>query len=744
VRFKIYNEEYALKVKELVEKAKRSKGGSLSENDSKALLRNYGVPVVYERVVEDENTAVKEAEKIGFPVVMKALGASITHKTERNLVHLNVTNSYAARTAAREIIKEAGAELEGILIQPQIMGKREFVAGFFRDDQFGPMVMFGAGGIFAEALSDVSFGLAPLSEVDAAGMINEIKAQAILGPFRGEKEVNRSELIQSLMGISRIGQEIPDITQIDINPLIATKDGSLIAVDALVIAGDALIEKEYLPPVSPMAIRSLFYPRSVAFVGASAQLGKWGYTLFTNTVAGNYRGEIYLVNPKGEPIAGRKVYRSVKEIAGTIDLAVVTIPALKVFDLIPQFREKGIQSMLLISSGFGETGSVGKQNERRLVQQARDAGIRILGPNTMGICNPHIDFHCTGVPVHPIAGSTSVVAQSGNLGGQLLAFAEEQALGIRGFSGSGNEAMITIEDYIEGFEEDTLTETVMLYVESVKNGRRFFESARRLGKKKPIVLLKGGQSSAGKRAASSHTGALASNSRIFDAVCRQAGIVKVNQTMELLHLAAGFSSVPLPAGNRVAIMTFGGGWGVITADLCARFGLSVPELPDSIIDKIDPMLPSYWSRSNPIDIVGEHDTAIPLKVMEELLRWKDCDAVINLGIHGWRIFTTRFLDEVERSDPNFPKERITELKQMYSEFEKKYTEETAQLMETYGKPIFGVSLLKDSKHQTVYPVDGCRYKSIFFQSPEQAVWVCGKMHEYYCFSNDCARELTLK
>ncbi|MBN2568497.1 MAG: acetate--CoA ligase family protein [Deltaproteobacteria bacterium] len=723
-----------MKVKELVEKAKRSKGGSLSESDSKALLRTYGVPVVYERVAEDENTAVKAAEEIGFPVVMKALGASLTHKTERRLVHLNVTNRNFARTAAREIIKEAGEELEGILIQPQIMGKREFVAGFFRDNQFGPMVMFGVGGIFAEALSDVSFGVAPLSEGDASAMINEIKAQAILGPFRGEKEVNRPELIQSLMGVSRIAHEIQDIAEIDINPLIATHDGSLLAVDALVVTGDAFIEKKYLPPVSPMAIRALFYPRSVAFVGASAQLGKWGHALLTNTIAGNYKGEIYLVNPAGEPIAGRKVYRSVSEIAGTVDLAVVTIPALKVFDLIPQFREKGIQSMLLISSGFGETGSGGKQNERELVQQAREAGIRILGPNTMGICNPHIDFHCTGFPVRPIAGSTAVVAQSGNLGAQLLAFAEEQAIGIRGFAGSGNEAMITIEDYIEGFEEDTLTETVMLYLESVKNGRRFFESSRRLGKKKPIVLLKGGQSDAGKRAASSHTGALASDSRIFDAVCRQAGIVKVNQPMELLHLAAGFSSVPLPTGNRVAIMTFGGGWGVITADLCAQFGLDVPELPDSITEKIDLMLPSYWSRSNPIDIVGEYDTAIPLKVMEELLRWEGCDAVINLGIHGWRIFTTRFLNEVERSDPNFPKERIAELKQMYSEFEKKYTEETAQLMESYGKPIFGVSLLTDEENQTVYPVDGCRYKSVFFQSPEQAVRVCGKMYEYYCFS----------
>ncbi len=733
--FRTHKKEYELDIKQLVEKAKQSDNSALSESDSKALLRAYGVPVIDERVVANDGEAVREAEKLGFPVVLKGLGANLLHKTERGLVHLNLANSEAVKKAARNIIEEAGAELEGLLLQPQIMGKREFVAGLFRDNQFGPMVMFGVGGIFAEALSDVSFGLAPLTEKDAARMIDEIRAKAILGSFRGEKAVDRSALIQTLMGISRIAHEVPEITEIDINPIIAAPGGSLLAVDALVITGDAFIEKEYLPPVSPRTIRTLFYPRSVAFVGASAQLGKWGHTLFTNTIAGNYKGDVYLVNPKGEPIAGRKVYRSIAEVPGTIDLAVVTIPARGVIDLIPQFEEKGIQNMLLITSGFGETGTDGKQNEHELVQRARDAGIRILGPNTMGICNPHIDFHCIGAPVRPLAGPTAVVAQSGNLGVQLLAFAEEQAIGIRGFCGSGNEAMITIEDYIEGFEEDTLTETVMLYVESVKNGRRFFESARRLGEKKPIVLLKGGQSAVGNRAASSHTGALASDSRIFDAVCRQAGIVRVNQPMELLHLTAAFSSLPLPTGNRVAIVTFGGGWGVITADLCAKFGLDVPALPDSITGKIDRILPSYWSRSNPIDIVGEYDTAIPLKVLEELLQWEECDAVINLGIHGRQLFTNRFLDGIERSDPNFPRERIAEVRKIFFEFEKKYTEEIARLMETYKKPIFGVSLLADEGNRTVYPVSGCRYNSVFFQSPEQAVRACGKMYEYYCFFN---------
>ena len=291
--------------------------------------------------------------------------------------------------------------------------------------------------------------------------------------------------------------------------------------------------------------------------------------------------------------------------------------------------------------------------------------------------------------MHPLPGSTAVVAQSGNMGTQLLAFAEAQGIGIRAFSGSGNEAMITIEDYMEGFEVDELTRTVMLYIESVKQGRRFFESARRVSQKKPIVLLKGGQTQAGNRAAASHTGAMASNTRLFDAVCRQTGIVKVDQPMELLDLSAAFSSLPLPKGNRIAIMTLGGGWGVVTADLCNQFGLEVPDLSAALIASIDNVLPPYWSRSNPIDLVGESDPSIPLTVIEALLQWDGCDAVINLGILGRRIFLRRLADSVAAADTSYTRESLDDAVKVFSDFEHGYIQQIVRLMEKYGKPVFG-------------------------------------------------------
>jgi acyl-CoA synthetase (NDP forming) len=706
---------------------------ALDEHRSKVLLASYGVPVVAEHTAEDVKGALTAAAQLGYPVVLKALGHRLTHKSDRGLVQVNLADAAALEQAARTIAAAAGADLEGFLVQPYICARREFMAGLLRDPQFGPVVMVGLGGVYTEALADTSFRLAPLSPNDAAEMLDEIKAKALLGPFRGDQPADRQSLAAVLMGLSRLGIERPDVREVDINPLLITADGRVVAVDALVITGAQTPRPDGHPPVPAAAIGAFFHPRAIAFVGASAQLGKWGNLLVAHTLHGGYKGNVYLVNPKGGTIAGQPVYPSVGDIPGPVDLAVVTIPARQVLPLIAQLAAKKITHMLLITSGFAETGDQGKQLEKNLVDQARAAGIFVLGPNTMGICNPHINLYCTGSPVKPMAGSTAMVAQSGNMGTQLMGFAEKQGIGIRAFCGSGNEGMITIEDYVEAFENDPLTRTVMLYVESVKNGRRFFESARRLGKVKPIVLLKGGQSQAGLRAAVSHTGAMASDSRVFDAMCRQAGIVKVEQPMDLLDLTAAFSSLPLPKGGRAGIMTLGGGWGVVTADQCARFGLSVPELAPELERRFNQILPAYWSHSNPVDIVGETNPEIPLVVMEELMKWDGCDAVIHLGILGRRIFLSRMIAALQAADPAYPKQIIDFAWNRLDAFERAYIERIGTLMETYGKPVFGVRLLADVDDLTVCHMDTCPRNVVFYETPERAVKAFAEMVAYQRF-----------
>ncbi|RLC25774.1 MAG: CoA-binding protein, partial [Deltaproteobacteria bacterium] len=621
-------------------------------------------------------------------------------------------------------------DIEAFLIQPLVSGKREFVAGMFKDPQFGPVIVFGLGGVLTEALKDIVFKIAPLNDVDMDDMFEQLSSKTLLNAFRGEKKVNKTAIKSILKSLSDIAKAFPDIKEIDINPLIIQPDGSPVAVDGLIVLERAREEKQKSSDIDLKKLASCYYPKSIAFIGASATPGKWGHMLLTNTLSREFKGKVYLVNPKGGKITGRHVYKTITEIEEDVELAVVTIPADHVIDLIPDLKKKHVKGILLITSGFREVGGVGVTLEEKLVKAAKDAGILILGPNTMGVCNPHIDFYCCAAHAYPLPGSTTLVSQSGNMGTQLLAFAEQQDIGIRAFSGSGNEAMVTIEDYMESFEIDDLTRTVVLYIESVKDGSRFFKSASRVSMQKPVVVLKGGRTRMGVRAASSHTGAMASDTKVFDAACRQAGIIQVDQPMELLDLSAVFSSLPLPKGNRVAIMTLGGGWGVITTDLCAEYGLKIPKLSEGIIERLNRILPPFWSHGNPVDIVGENDPDIPKTCLEELLKWDGCDAVIHLGIHGKRVLVNSMIESVCKTDPDIDKAAAQVFKESILQFEEAYTQYVVKLTHKYEKPVLGVSLLTDEISKTLYRVDGYEYKSVFFPSPERAVKALWGMCQY--------------
>ncbi len=723
-------------IENMISTSLKSATSVIREDHAKEILKTFHIPVVPEQSVLTPEEAGSAAYSMGFPVVLKACGEKILHKTESGLVSVGLSSEKEVTEAAINMAALSQGNIESFLIQPQIRGKREFVAGMFRDPLFGAVIMFGLGGIYTEALKDIVFKIAPLNDTDVDSMFREIRSKKLLGEYRGEASVDKKVLKMILMGLSDLATRFPEIKEVDINPIIIEPDGSPVAVDALIITEKLEKDKVKREKIDRNMLRSCYYPESVAFIGASRTIAKWGHMLVTNILNREYKGNVYLVNPRGGEIVGRQAYLSIMDIDEDIDLAVVSIPASKVIDLIPQLKKKNVKAMLLITSGFREIGEAGARLEEDLIREAEKAGILIFGPNTMGICNPHIDFYCSGVHVYPLPGSTSLVCQSGNMGTQLMAFAEQQDIGIRAFSGSGNEAMVTMEDYMEAFEMDELTRTVVLYIESIKDGARFFKSACRVSKKKPVVVLKGGRTEKGEKAASSHTGAMASDYRVFEAACRQAGIIQVQQPMELLDLSAVFSSLPLPKGNRIAIMTLGGGWGVITTDLCMEHGLSVPDLSEAIIKKLDGILPSYWSHGNPIDIVGEGDPTIPKTTVEELLKWDGCDAVIHLGIHGKRILASKMLDSISNTDPAYPQEETNAMKEMVTEIENDYIRHVVELTEKYEKPVLGVSLLTDDQTRTLYRIDGCKYKGVFFPSPERAVKALSGMCRYQKWVKD--------
>lgn len=704
----------------------------LSEVDSKLFLKEFAIPIVEEQFADSYSGAVSVAKDIGFPVVIKGVANGLAHKSDIGAVITNVADSNALRAAYGEITRRVGEGRTGVLIQPQIEGKRELFAGFSRDENFGPIIMFGVGGVLAEAISDISFRLAPLGDTDIEEMIDELGAADLFGEFRGEKRIDRQQIRQVLSGLSTLATERDDISEVDINPLKVTPEGDLIAVDGLVVMNDVKVQPE-TQKRDPERIKRLLSPKSVVFIGVSATYHKWGYRVVSNTIAGGFEKEIFLVSLKEEEVLGHKTYKSVGDLPEEVelDLAVVTIPASKVLPLIPELAARGVKGMLLISSGFREVGEKGRRLEIELVEAARKADIMILGPNTKGISNPHQNFYCNSTHLHSEPGGNAIISQSGNLGAQLIHYGHVHGIGLRLFIGSGNEAMVTIEDYLDFLIHDQLTRCVLLYLESIKNGRRFYESARNLSLKKPVVVLKGGCSQAGNMAAASHSGAMASDVRLFEAACRQAGIVQVDSTTELLDLSTVFSSLPLPKGNRVAVVTFGGGWGVVTADQCENQGLVLESLPPEMIKQFDQLLPDYWSRANPIDIVGEGDLNIPMRVVETLMEWDGCDAVIHLGIQGRAVIVEQITSSMAHlNDPNYPKASLKKLMGEGVRDEAIFVEFLAGVTEKYDKPIIGVGLMTDSRYHRISNLPDHKHKVVLLPTPDRAVKALAGMARY--------------
>ncbi|OFW59784.1 MAG: hypothetical protein A2Y75_07895 [Candidatus Solincola sediminis] len=375
----------------------------------------------------------------------------------------------------------------------------------------------------------------------------------------------------------------------------------------------------------------LFNPRSIAIVGASNLPGKWGSMMPLNMIGGGYRGKLFMVNPREKMVLGFPAHASLKEIDEEIDLLVVAIPARKVGDIMEEAVEKGIKNAVVVSSNFAEVGEEGTQLERRLSEIANAGGITIVGPNTMGIYSASSDLCCMGAPVYPLKGSVGFISQSGNLGIQLMGWGQRRGIGFSRFVGSGNAANTDIVDFLEYLGDDPITKTIILYIEGLKDGRRFLDAACRITPNKPVIALKAGKGSQGQGAVLSHTGSLAGEFALFRGMMEQAGIVEAETTEELVDLAATFSALPVPKGNRVGVMTLGGGWGVAAADVFDREGLEMATLPESVIEELDKTLPKFWSRRNPVDIVGNVNRANHFKVLNALASSDAVDIVISMG-----------------------------------------------------------------------------------------------------------------
>ncbi len=376
-----------------------------------------------------------------------------------------------------------------------------------------------------------------------------------------------------------------------------------------------------------------FNPRSIAFIGATENMRKWGFLILNNLLTGGYEGDVYPVNPNRETILGLRAYPSVREIPAEIDLAVFTVPARQVLSSLGQCIEKGLKAGLVITAGFKELGEEGARVEAEMVRMAREAGIVLVGPNCQGICCPKNRLY-PWMPIlfHPVPGKIGYVAQSGNILNMLIGHAVNAGLGVSKAVSSGNEADLSSEEYYAYLAEDPDTEVIVSYVEGIPDGRRFFEHARAVTGKKPVVVLKGGRTRSGVAAARSHTGAMAVSEKLFEAACRQAGITLTSSIEEAGVTAAAFVNRPLPRGKRVGIITGGGGLGVIACDFCTEIGLEVPTLSRETLGRLEELLPDWWVPGNPVDLVAGLDFTVLKPVIEILMRSGEVDAVMFLWI----------------------------------------------------------------------------------------------------------------
>lgn len=380
----------------------------------------------------------------------------------------------------------------------------------------------------------------------------------------------------------------------------------------------------------------VFKPESVAFVGATEGKVKWGYVILNNIVSGGYQGRMYPVNPGKETVMGMRCYPSVLDIPDEVDLAIFTIPAPAVLEALDECVSKGIKAALVITAGFKELGPRGAELEAEIVRKADSAGIVLVGPNGEGVACPEADFY-PWMPVnYPRTGTISFIAQSGNILNMLIGHALDSGFGVAKAVSSGNEAQLKTEDYFEYLARDPATEVIVAYIEGIEDGRRFFEKARAVSATKPVVVLKGGRTRSGMRAAGSHTGAMAVESDIFESACRQAGIVTAKTIFEAGVGASSFINRPLPRGRKVGIVTGGGGLGVLAADMCTNLGLEVSALSDELLAEVRRHLPPYFVPGNPIDLVAGLDLAVIIPVIEAVIRSGEVDSVLFIFFEATR------------------------------------------------------------------------------------------------------------
>ncbi|HWY72189.1 MAG TPA: acetate--CoA ligase family protein, partial [Burkholderiaceae bacterium] len=450
---------------------------------------------------------------------------------------------------------------------------------------------------------DVTFRLAPATHQDALSMLDGIAAADVLKGVRGAAPVDREALATMIENVSRLIADFPEISEMDLNPVFATATGAIAADVRIVLDfSPAPARKQRSQEEIVRQMNRIMRPKALAVIGASAEDGKIGNSVMKNLINGGYRGQIYPIHPSAAEIMGYKAYKSVKDVADPIDTAVFAIPAKLVAKALEECGQKGIAGAVLIPSGFAETGNQAMQDELVAIGERYD--IRLMGPNIYGFYYTPANLCATFCTAYDVKGSAALSSQSGGIGMAIIGFSRAAKMGVSAIVGLGNKSDIDEDDLLTFFEQDDATKVIAQHCEDLKDGRAFAEAARRVSKKKPVIVLKAGRTSAGAKAASSHTGALAGNDRIYEDVFKQVGVVRARSLRDLLDFARGVPVLPTPKGENVVIITGAGGSGVLLSDACVDNKLKLMSMPEDLDAAFRKFIPPFGAAGNPVDITG--------------------------------------------------------------------------------------------------------------------------------------------
>lgn len=599
-------------IREVYEEARKNNQNVMTEESAKAILTAYGINVPPYALVSTTQEATDKAKQLGFPLVAKIVSPDILHKTDVKGVKIGLKSEEEVGRAFDDMYGRLSTKYhtKGVILERMVDPGLEIIVGLQNDPQFGPVIMFGLGGINTEIFKDVTFRVLPITPKDIEEMVESLRGKTMLKGFRGSEPIEHATISDMLMKISKLGVDAaPYYESVDFNPVILYPHDYFV-VDAKMLLRekpDLEIMSKAEPDSSYMDL--FFNAKSVALIGASPEAGKIGNSVLQSLAKHDYKGNVFPVNAKGyQEIMGIKAYKNLDEIDEQIDVVVVTVDLKFVPDLLKSCGRKNIHNMVIISGGGKELGGDRAAIENEIKKSSSQLKVRIIGPNCIGMFNADNRLDCAFQGhermLRPQRGEVAFLSQSGTVG---IAFMEtSDSFGMSKMISYGNRSDVDEADMIWYLGEDPSTKVIGLYVEGLGDGRKFMNAAKKviIEKNKPILVFKNGRTTRGAKQAASHTGSLGGSYNVVRGALEQANIISLDSYEELTGSLKALTWQPVPKGNRVAMITNGAGPVIAAIDNFERLGLAVAEISSNTLAKLKEHYPPTYVIGNPCDITG--------------------------------------------------------------------------------------------------------------------------------------------